>query len=150
MDLFSIIAKNHQQWIDTCKLFGVHDYPEDLVQDMYLKIFNAKNVTKQNYKGYVYVTLRNLCYDRHKNKKHNVEITDDITPDNLNTDGKLIWLDIQKVLHELPYFERQIIELHNIQGISLREIERETGLCPMKMSRAKTKGIEYLEKCIKK
>lgn len=150
MEILHLIAKEHDKWIDTCKLFGVKDYPEDLVQDMYIRISKAKSVTKRNYKGYVYVTLRNLCYDRHKNKKHNLEINAEITNANISTDSRLLWLDIQQALHDLPYFERQVIQLHNIEGISLREINRETDVCCMRMSRAKQKGIDKIRKWINK
>ena len=150
MEILHLIAKEHDKWVDTCKLFGVRDYPEDLVQDMYIRISKAKNVTKSNYKGYVYVTLRNLCYDRHKKKRHDLEINAEITNANISTDSRLLWLDIQQALHDLPYFERQVIQLHNIEGISLREINRETDVCCMRMSRAKQKGIDKIRKWINK
>ena len=66
MNVLSLISENHKEWINVCKVFGVTDYPEDIVQEMYIKISKSKIVTELNYKGYVYVTLRNLCFDSHK------------------------------------------------------------------------------------
>jgi len=145
MVVLDIISKNHKEWINVCKVFGVTDYPEDIVQEMYIKISKSKIVTELNYNGYVYVTLRNLCYDSHKKKEFNFNIDENRTEDNLKSDDHLNWIDIQKALHELPYFERQVIQLHKIEGISLCEIERETSICRVKMMRAKNKGIESLK-----
>jgi RNA polymerase sigma factor (sigma-70 family) len=145
MNVLTLISQSHKEWIDVCKVFGVADYPEDIVQEMYIKISKSKIVTELNYKGYVYVTLRNLCYDRHKSKEYNLEIKDNLTEDNFKSDDHLNWLDIQKALHELPYFERQVIQLHKIEGFSLCEIEKQTSLCRVKMMRAKNKGIQSLK-----
>jgi RNA polymerase sigma factor (sigma-70 family) len=145
MNVLTLINESRKEWIDVCKVFGVTDYPEDIVQEMYIKISKSKIVTELNYKGYVYVTLRNLCYDRHKSKEYNLEIKDNLTEDNFKSDDHLNWLDIQKALHELPYFERQVIQLHKIEGFSLCEIEKQTSLCRVKMMRAKNKGIQSLK-----
>lgn len=142
------IAKDHLKWVEVVKIFGINDYPEDIVQEMYLRISKSKIISSRNYKGYVYLTLRNLCYDYHNSKKWDYEIKDNLTPDNNTSDARLLWLDIQRALHELPLFERQVIQLHNIEKISLREIERETGVCKMKMSRAKYTALEKLKRKI--
>ena len=56
MNVLSLISENHKEWINICKVFGVTDYPEDIVQEMYIKISKSKIVTELNYNGYVYVT----------------------------------------------------------------------------------------------
>jgi DNA-directed RNA polymerase specialized sigma subunit len=38
-----------------------------------------------------------------------------------------------------------VLQLHKIEGISLNEIERETGVCKMKMSRIKRKATTKLK-----
>lgn len=148
-DMLNLIAKEHSKWIEVAKLFGIKDFAEDIVQEMYLKVHKSKIVSERNYKGYVYMIIRNLCYDYHRNTYYNIEIDQNITPDTLSTDGRLLWLDIQKALHELPLFERQVIQLHNIEEISLSELKRETGVCKMKMSRAKNSAIEKLKEKLK-
>jgi len=145
MNVLDLIAKNHNEWVEVCKVFGVTDYPEDIVQEMYIKISKSKITTDLNYKGYVYAALRNLCYDRHKGQQYHLPIDNNRTEDNLKSDDHLHWLDIQRALHELPYFERKIIELHKIEGFSLCEIEKETSICMVKMMRAKNKGIKRLK-----
>jgi RNA polymerase sigma factor (sigma-70 family) len=145
MNVLDLIAKNHNEWVEVCKVFGVTDYPEDIVQEMYIKISKSKITTDLNYKGYVYAALRNLCYDRHKGQQYHLPIDNNRTEDNFKSDDHLHWLDIQKALHELPYFERKVIELHKIEGFSLCEIEKETSICRVKMMRAKNKGIERLK-----
>ena len=52
MNVLSLISKNHKEWINVCKVFGVTDYPEDIVQEMYIKISKSKIVTELNYNGW--------------------------------------------------------------------------------------------------
>ena len=147
MGVLSLIAENHKEWVEICRVFGVKDYPEDIVQDMYMKIESSNiDINKSNYKGYVYIALRNLCYDRHKSKLHYLEVDDNLTPDNQLADDYLKCLNVQQILHELPYFERKVIDLHRIQGISLSEIERVTGICRVKMTKARDRGVKKLKK----
>ncbi len=147
MDVLTLIAKNHNEWIEVCQVFGIHDYPEDVVQEMYVNINKSNiNINEKNYKGYVYITLRNLCYQKHNKKCYNYEIKDNLTPDNNHADNNLNCFDILKLIHKLPNFERKVLDLHKLQGFSLCEIEKKTGISRMKMSRAKTKAINKLKK----
>lgn len=148
MAILDVIAKDHKEWIDVCLGFGAGDQAEDIVQDMYLKIAKSNIEERRNYRGYVFATLRNLCYDLHKNNRFDISLIENLTEDNCQTDGRLQWLDIQQALHNLPYFERQVIQLHKIEDISLCEIQRETGVCRSKMMKAKNKGIEKLKKML--
>jgi len=146
MNLLEKISKRHKEWIEIVELFGVKSNAEDLVQEMYLQIHKANIDEEKNYNGYVYICLRNLAYTYHKNKKYNLEIQEDLTECNNYADNRLNWLDLQKVMHELPLFERQIIELHKIDKIPLLEIQRKTGICRVKMTKARDKGIDKLKK----
>lgn len=148
MEILNLIAKDHKLWINTCRLFGVQDYPEDLVQEMYIKVSRSKVISEKNYKGYVYMVLRNLCYDKHKQKVHYLQIDPELTEDNIKTDSRLMCLDIQKILHNLPLFERQVLQLNKLEGISLCKIEKETDICRKKMSRTNRKTVEKLRKLL--
>lgn len=148
MDILNQLAKDHQKWIDVVKLFGIHQDAEDVVQEMYLKIANSNIKEERNYNGYVYICLRNIAYTIHKNKKYNCEINEEITEDNNYADNRLNWIDVQKALHKLPIFQRQVIQLNNIEGISMLEIQRNTNICRIKMSKEKNKGLKQLKKIL--
>ena len=147
MGVLSLIAEKHKEWIEVCKVFGVNDYPEDIVQEMYISLADSNiNVNESNYKGYVFITLRNLCYQKHNKKRYNVEIKDNLTADNKWADDNLNCFDILELINKLPNFERKVLDLHKLQGFTLCEIEKNTGISRMKMSRAKTKAINKLKK----
>ena len=40
--VLNILAKQHDKWVRIARSFGLDNYAEDLVQDMYLKIYNWK------------------------------------------------------------------------------------------------------------
>lgn len=145
MGFLDEIAKHHNEWIDVVKLFGIKNNPEDIVQDMYLKLAESDINLDKNWRGYVYISLRNLSYTQHKKTRHDLEVKEELTQDNTFADNRLNYLDLQKCLHELPILERQVLQLHKIEGISLNEIERETGVCKMKMSRIKKKATIKLK-----
>lgn len=145
MGLLNEIAKHHNEWINVVKLFGIKNNPEDVVQDMYLKLAESKINLDKNWKGYVYISLRNLSYTQQKKTRYNLEVKEELTQDNTFADNRINYLDLQKCLHELPILERQVLQLHKIEGISLNEIERETGVCKMKMSRIKKKATIKLK-----
>lgn len=148
MGLLDVIAKDHKEWIEVCRNLGAEEHSEDLVQDMYLKIASSKINTNLNYRGYVFSTLRNLCFDYHRNNTFDLSLVDNLTEDNIKTDGRLELLDIHQALENLPYFEKKVIQLNNIDGIGLSEIQRETGACRIKMWKAKKSGIEKLKKAL--
>ena len=148
MDILSKIAEDHQKWIYVVKLFGIKEDAEDVVQEMYLKIADSGITEERNYNGYVYICLRNIAYTVHKNKKHYYEINEEITEDNNFADNRLNWIDVQKALHDLPLFQRQVIQLNNIEGIPLLEIQRKTDICRIKMSKEKYKGLDKLKKML--
>jgi len=148
MGVLNLVAKDHELWVSVVKMFGIHDHAEDVVQDMYLKIAESSMVTERNYKGYVYTTLKHLVYDYSKDKRYYIELNDNLTEDTNKTDGHLDWLDIQKALHNLPYFERQVVNLHKVEGISLCEIQSKTDLCKVKMWRSEKKALDKLKRWI--
>ncbi len=148
MDVLLELAKEHAKWVEIARLFGVSDYAEDVVQEMYIKVSKSNISLKNNYKGYIYIILRNIAYDYHKTKKYDYEINDNLTEDTEQADDYIKWLDVQKALHKLPLFERQVLQLHKIEGISLLEIQTNTDICRIKMAKARDKGITKLKKLL--
>ena len=70
MDLYYIyimdeIYKKHKYWIGLAYSFGITDFPEDAVQDAYLKIYGKENINE----SYFYFTLHSICMNMHNKKK---------------------------------------------------------------------------------
>jgi DNA-directed RNA polymerase specialized sigma24 family protein len=83
VSVLGIIASQHQKWINIVRSFGMFNYPEDIVQNMYLKIhkWNGKydasimyNETEIN-EYFIFKVLRNLFLDYHKTKKVKIDST---------------------------------------------------------------------------
>jgi DNA-directed RNA polymerase specialized sigma24 family protein len=72
--LLNKLSENHNEWCLIVKSFGIFDGYEDIVQDMYLRIYTfkvSKNIVVSNKvnKAYIWITLRNLCYSELKKQK---------------------------------------------------------------------------------
>jgi DNA-directed RNA polymerase specialized sigma24 family protein len=97
------------------------DLADELVQEMYLKLYQNTNLIKE---GYIYTVLRNLFYDYTKQQKDlivdfsNIEILDDgdyIEP-----------IDYKALIKGLTWYERTMFELSTLVG--QRELSRQTGI----------------------
>jgi hypothetical protein len=70
LDLYYIyimdeIYKKHKYWIGLAYSFGITDFPEDAVQDAYLKIYGKENINE----SYFYFTLHSICMNMHNKRK---------------------------------------------------------------------------------
>jgi len=107
-----ILAK-HKYWIGLAYSFGITDYPEDAVQDAYIKIYGKAFIT-DSYFGFV---LRSVCVDMIRKRKlettpfyDNLDIEDNETPTKDITDV-LFQLDKWKwddKLFYLKYIEEEL------------------------------------------
>ena len=115
------LAKKDAQWrkmaFQICK---DKDLADELVQEMYLKLYQNTNLIKD---GYIYTVLRNLFYDYTKSNKDilidfsNIEIIDTeyVEP-----------IDYFQLMKGLPWYERTMFELSTLVG--QRELSRQTGI----------------------
>lgn len=147
--MLDIIAKDHKEWIEVCKGYGVEKHAEDLVQDMYLKLADSNIDNSKNYRGYVFSTLRNLCYDYHRNNNFNISLIDNLTEDTVQADDDLHLEDIDKAIKTLTYLEQQVLKYNKIYGIGLWEIEKEVGINRKLLWQAKNRAIEKIDKYLK-
>ena len=115
------LAKKDAQWrkmaFQICK---DKDLADELVQEMYLKLYQNTNLIKD---GYIYTVLRNLFYDYTKSNKDilidfsNIEIIDTeyVEP-----------IDYFQLMKGLTWYERTMFELSTLVG--QRELGRQTGI----------------------
>ena len=115
------LAKKDAQWrkmaFQICK---DKDLADELVQEMYLKLYQNTNLIKD---GYIYTVLRNLFYDYTKSNKDilidfsNIEIIDTeyVEP-----------IDYFQLMKGLTWYERTMFELSTLVG--QRELSRQTGI----------------------
>ncbi len=141
MNVLHIIATQHQKWINIVRSFGMHNYAEDIVQNMYIKIhkWNGKydasimyNETEIN-EYFIFKVLRNLFLDYHRKKK--------IT---YNTFYEPSISDISKYISKYEYeeqlnivkeeikswhlYDQKIYELIFLENKSMLELSKLTGI----------------------
>ena len=116
------LAKKDAQWrkmaFQICK---DKDLADELVQEMYLKLYQNTNLIKD---GYIYTVLRNLFYDYTKQQK---DIIIDFSNIEILDDGDYIEpIDYKALIKGLTWYERTMFELSTLVG--QRELSRQTGI----------------------
>ena len=135
------LAKHHNEWIKIVRGFGEYFYTEDIVQEMYIKLSKHENSDRfyKNgtiYKGFVWITLRNMFVDYQKVKMRleKVSITEaiqlkDESESNEKTNAKsLMDIKINNVVDSWHWYDKMLFNLYRNSGLSYRQIENETGI----------------------
>lgn len=140
-DVLKIIAKQHKKWTNIVRSFGMHNYAEDIVQNMYLKIhkWNGKydnsimyNETEIN-EYFIFKVLRNLFLDYHRKKK---VVYNEIYEPSISDISKYISkfeyqqrLDIiQNEIKSWHIYDQKIYELIFLENKSMLELSKQTGI----------------------
>lgn len=158
------IAKYHIEWLKMVKSLGGDDYSEDIVQEMYLKIHNNKNILNDKgliNKYYVYLTLKSVLLDYfRKRSKHNFVNIDDYSYiiEETNLDEQQAYhnlsLKIDEQVDKWHWYDKDLFELYRHSGLSIRKIANETDISWVSifhtLKNCKGKIKEELEKDYKK
>ena len=137
-NVINIISKDHKKWVRIVKSFG-ELYPEDLVQDMYIKIYqwNGKydktlmyNETEVNY-YFVFKVLRNLFLDKKKKKKLEFSLeTNIIEPCIIDSNFEELE-QLEKIRSEIDnweIYEKKVHQFIFLENKSMLELSKETGI----------------------
>ena len=115
------LAKKDAQWrkmaFQICK---DKDLADELVQEMYLKLYQNTNLIKE---GYIYTVLRNLFYDYAKTQK---DIIVDFSNIEIEDTEYIEPVDYFQLMKGLTWYERTMFELSTLVG--QRELSRQTGI----------------------
>ena len=155
VSVLTLIAKDHNKWLRISKSFGLGNDAEDLVQDMYLKINDWKgkydktlmfNESEVNH-YFIFRVLRNLFLDKCKKKNINVSMQEYFEPTaNYSSFEYKEQLDvIQEEIKSWHLYDRKIYELIYVEGYSMLELSKLTGIDYYSIYRTKNK-IEKLLK----
>lgn len=110
---------------------------EDLLQDMYLKLWQKRNDLPDEAmkEAYLVTMIRHLFVDRRRLKHLDVsaELKNEEEPlDEWSLDRQIDVKDeakqIEGLIHQLPEKEARIIQMHLVDDRSYEEIEQDTGL----------------------
>lgn len=131
------------------KILNDHDEAEDVVQDLFEKLWKMQNQLQKydNIEAFVIKTTKNLCLDRQKHEKINAQKIREMefhqhTGEYQNESEKN---DINKIIkstiQQLPEKQKLIIHLRDIEGYEFDEIveimEMDINAVRMNLSRAR-------------
>ena len=121
------LSKKHNYWLSIAyNICKDKELSKDLVQDMYLKIYDVSQKRTLDINDYyIVIILRNLFFDYCKENNKNVRI-DDLY--HLEVEDKDFEINDEqlKILNKLTYLERELLKLN--QTMSYREIQRQLNI----------------------
>lgn len=138
MSLLGELSKYHNEWLTIVKSFGEKNEHEDIVQEMYLKLNkytkleNIQQSGKLN-KSYVWLTLRNLYYNKQNqsNKVYHIDIDDcrSISAEDYNKlhfeSQSKISERIQQEIDSWHYADKILFEIYLKEKKSMRQLAKE-------------------------
>ena len=132
--LLEELSKLHDDWIRIAKAFVPDEVSPDIVQDMYLKLYDGgKTFDDVRYKDqinkkYIYDTIKSICFDYYRNLKDFISLDSIVVK--MEEDDAIDDSSVEKLknlINELPEVQAQTIELRYNKGLKFREIADETG-----------------------
>jgi DNA-directed RNA polymerase specialized sigma24 family protein len=125
------LAQRDSDWrLMAFKITKDKDLADDIVQEMYLKSVDFKNVRKIDW--YVYFVLRNLFYDSLKTKEILIddftkfEIIEDENDNNIGIDFFKTKEELEELLQTVSWLERTVVYRSHIEG--QRKLARNSGI----------------------
>jgi len=142
MELLEKLGKSHKTWLSMAKSTG-SPYPEDLVQEMYLKLFrwyerNPKSTIIYNDEGdintlFVFKTIRSVYNDSLKNEH---EAEEDVYEIHLEAEEEDdTYEEINERLACLHWYDRKVFEYIYIKKMSIVQLSEMTGIKRYSISR---------------
>lgn len=140
MDLLNIVSRQHKEWVKIVTSFG-SSYPEDVVQDMYIRLHKYGQKEKiLNENGevntfFIWIMLRNCFYDSNKLQKieflnldsqFNVIDTSDES-EKTEAFNKLFEL-IEKETSNWHHYDKLLFDIYRKKQMSIRQIAKESNI----------------------
>jgi hypothetical protein len=145
------LIKRHKDWINIVKSFGLKDYAEDLVQEMYIRVIKYIDDGKGDINYiYVYQCLRHMTLNLQiKKAKINVINIDDYlykTPplDNLDQDIEKTYKKINKKLDDMFWYDAKVYRIIE-GGMSIKELSRQSKISYYSLYRTYNKVKDILK-----
>lgn len=125
------------------------DEAVDAVQDLQLKLWEKRSalLTADNKTTYTLRTMRNLCIDSLRRKRHFEELTDgwetQLIMESHPVEGTDMVNYVSTLINNLPELQRTIVRMRDVEELEIAEIAKITGLnenaVSVNLSRARIK-----------
>jgi len=158
MTVLNLLATKHKEWLKMAHSFGAGDYAEDVVQEMYIRLNRyIEDPERIMYKGepnklFVWVTIRNMVRQAQKKKEFLV-----FTGDMVEYDQEEELFDIEQaegferlidkvweVMEDQHWYDQKMFEIYHTTDMSMRDIEKETGISLFSIFDTLKKSKEYV------
>ena len=159
MTVLELLATYHKEWLKMAHKFGAGDYAEDVVQEMYIRL-NRYIETPERimYKGepnklFVWVTLRNMVRNL-QNKKDYIIYSGDMVEhdveedlyDMVQAEGFERLIDkVWDIMEDQHWYDQKMFEIYHTTNMSMRDIEKETGISLFSIFDTLRKSKEYVK-----
>lgn len=101
------------------RMVGDRAWAEDLLQELFLRLYRAPPVDVKKPRAYLFASARNLAVDALRSRRDTAPLEDaEAARQEVDLDGRL---DLELALAALPEAERQIVTLHLNAGLTFRE-----------------------------
>jgi len=133
------LAERNDEWLKMAHKFSAE--PKDALQDAYLKMYyrfkDTPDTLLEMDRGqlalYMYLTIRSTAVTNIKDHKRYADPIDQIedTPDYDIEEDRLTERKLDALYNEMNtwyWYDKKLVTLHLIEGMSMREISRETGI----------------------
>ncbi len=140
---------------------------EDILQDVFIQLWQGYQTIESIEKvtAWMFRVARNKIVDLYRKKKpesfskienarkgeespmllSEILVDSSGTPDDIYT-RELIWESIEEVLAEMPKPQRDVFVWHELEGLSFKDMERETGDSLNTLLSRKRYAVQYLRK----
>ncbi len=160
--VLDLLAGHHKEWIKMVHKFGAGNYAEDIVQEMYIRlnkyVENPERIMYKNQpnKLFVWVTLRNMTR-QFQNKKDLMVYTGDMVEydvaeeefDRVQAEGFEKLIDkVWEVMEDLHWYDQKMFEVYHRTDMSMRDIEKETGISLFSIFDTLKNSKEYVKEKI--
>lgn len=135
MNSLNEISKRHDEFIQIVKTFGCNVDPNDVVQEMYIRLHNhlERYPDKEINLFYCWTTLRNIFFDMYKTDTRycDKDIQDfHYLEEEEQTEEQQAYHLIQQktieVVNRLHYFDIKLFEIYSKEKTSIRKLSNET------------------------
>ena len=140
MNNLTELSKNHKEYIQIVKTFGGNVDPEDVVQEMYIRLHNhlERYPDKELNLFYCWSTLRNIFFDTYKEdtRYSDTDIAEFKTvevEDNNHEEQEAynqLQQNINNVVNSQHHFDSRLFEIYSRQKTSIRKLSKETNISP--------------------
>jgi len=147
MEWLKEVSKHHNDYVSSVRSLGEYNYSEDIVQQMYLKLYDYGLQDKVYIngvvnRGYIWFVLRSLCIDfmRQKKRANKVTIGEgfDILDEFTKTDTMtyedaygLMLNGIDTEVNTWHHYDRELYKLYSQSDMSMRDISTKTKISTM-------------------